>query len=346
MNFDLDSGTNVTEVGIHLSYKCTAECDHCCFSSNPRINQRLDRDVAERVVDEICSLGYISLIGFTGGECMIYRDDVLELASRIKEHGVQCSVATNAFWATDADTAEKYLRDMTAHGISLAIVSASPYHQQHVKIENIEHFIGAARKVDLDFRVTLTLPVDAADETTTAFNARIFKMALGNKIQMGRLDLTGRAKDLLLGARTTALEDFPPCGEAFHTSVHPDGTVWPCCAPAISRCFTDNKARNLLYLGNVLETSMADIIKRHERSIVFKLLRIVGPWGLAQLSSDLRCTPPAMPGRFHSGCVACTYLAERLGESLLGQIPADDEARLMESLRESWRMRCSLFAKP
>lgn len=83
-------------VGLLYTYKCTGTCEICGLKCGPNRNEKMDLEVAKKVIRDSAYNG-IKLIGITGGEPFIYYEEILELCKLAFSLGMQTTFTTNAF---------------------------------------------------------------------------------------------------------------------------------------------------------------------------------------------------------------------------------------------------------
>jgi MoaA/NifB/PqqE/SkfB family radical SAM enzyme len=81
-------------IAITIDSKCNASCTHCCFSSNPKSEERLsDARIIELVDEAILSPG-VDEIGISGGEALLRPGLVMEIIRRVHQAGKRSTLVT------------------------------------------------------------------------------------------------------------------------------------------------------------------------------------------------------------------------------------------------------------
>jgi hypothetical protein len=116
--------------GIHLllTYKCTAECDHCFVYSSPRAEGTMTLDQIDRVLAEAEKIGTVRWIYFEGGEPFLFYATLLEGVRRARNRGFEVGIVTNAYWATSEADAVASLRPLADLGLADLSVSDDDFH--------------------------------------------------------------------------------------------------------------------------------------------------------------------------------------------------------------------------
>lgn len=101
-------------VAINLDSKCNASCDHCCFSSSPTSEVKMEKDYIRNLVNEFARSKTIEVISFTGGEIFLDYKFLKELMEIIKPYKKQITLISNGFWGGSQNKVEEYFKDMNS----------------------------------------------------------------------------------------------------------------------------------------------------------------------------------------------------------------------------------------
>ena len=96
--------------------KCTAKCGHCCVEAGPQRTEKLSPELIKPVLPEFYDYG-IRDICFSGGEPLLFIDELEEISEEIKKIGFRQTVMTNAFWANSSAKARQYALRLKSMGI-------------------------------------------------------------------------------------------------------------------------------------------------------------------------------------------------------------------------------------
>jgi MoaA/NifB/PqqE/SkfB family radical SAM enzyme len=131
----IDGETNQQIVGLtmHITEKCNFSCRHCYMSSNPNVNDTLEKKDIFSVVDQLNNKKYhTSGILISGGEPFLHQelDSIIKYASkRIKP----IIVFTNGYWVSDIDKTRKRLKELRKLGCEHVKFSINDkYHQEFI----------------------------------------------------------------------------------------------------------------------------------------------------------------------------------------------------------------------
>ena len=116
--------------GLHflLTYMCNSECDHCFVYSSPRAEGTFTIDRIRKLLDEATKVGTIEWIYFEGGEPFLFYPIMLEGIRMARSKGFEVGVVTNAYFVTDYDDIEIWLKPLKESGIDDLSMSNDPYH--------------------------------------------------------------------------------------------------------------------------------------------------------------------------------------------------------------------------
>jgi hypothetical protein len=119
---------------VHLTYRCTAQCDHCRFRCTRRSSPAIDYDLVMECVDALKRLNHLELVVLMGGEPGLFPELTHRLTAAITAMGVAVRVETNAFWATGDETARRFLEPLYAQAASV-MFSLDAWHEPFVPPE-------------------------------------------------------------------------------------------------------------------------------------------------------------------------------------------------------------------
>ncbi len=122
---------------LNYTMTCPLACDYCCYSCGPRRTETMNLDFALSVVGQAVALGVFTEFGFTGGEALIYFDDILILTEIMRKAGIPFSMISSCDWASERVTAEAKLGPLLDNGMSVFTISHDPSHERWVPREHV-----------------------------------------------------------------------------------------------------------------------------------------------------------------------------------------------------------------
>ena len=169
-----------TKLAIGLTDKCTAACDMCCFGCSPKGEMHLETDLIKDVTLQASRIEGIRAIGFTGGEPLIYFDQVLECCRYAKSLGLHITINSNGFWGANEERANEMAAALQKAGVALISFSADKYHQQYVPIEHLKAAIRATLRAGMlgNISVMETNDSDNIVKMTEALRPEIYQIEL------------------------------------------------------------------------------------------------------------------------------------------------------------------------
>lgn len=124
---------------IGLTYRCQADCVHCCTGCYPKEKDReLTTQEVKKIIDQCRELGTVA-INFFGGEPLL-RSDILELIKYSSERGMYTSIDTNGYNLTEELAIQ--LKDNGLKLVRISIDSANP--DEHDRLRNLSNSFESA----------------------------------------------------------------------------------------------------------------------------------------------------------------------------------------------------------
>lgn len=303
--------------GLVLTYWCNARCASCYLCCGPdRSDEMSVSDALEFWRQLVAASPHGCRVHITGGEPFGNWPRLIELLRRGRDEGLgpPPKVETNAFWATDEQTARDRLVELDAAGMGKISISADPYHQQYVPIARCrllarlaEEILGRDR-VQVRWVDWLAKGVDTGKLSPQRRDAMFAEYAAA-----GRDRLNGRAA----GAVGGHLER-KPVGQFADTS----------CWQTLLRCkhvHVDGLGRLMpgtcagIVLGTVGPRSVAEIWRQldadHARRPIVGTLAAKGPVGLLEEAISVGFRPAV---GYAGKCQLCWDLRTHLAASGLG----------------------------
>lgn len=203
-----------TSFAVHVTYTCPLTCAHCCYSSGPRVTDRLEVSAIMRTIQELDTES-IRLVAFTGGEPFLLGKDLNALVKCASNRGFVTRVVTSAYWAKTVTNAERLLIPLRDSGLDQISISWDDFHEAqktaNVTIDHVRNAFLTAKKLGISPAVNI---VQAKDSNWTAEKV---KHALGlpddseEVVAETPLNLTGRAGEELVDAGFRPARVIGPC---------------------------------------------------------------------------------------------------------------------------------------
>lgn len=120
-------------IGILTTMKCTAACQECCFECSPNRKERITFTEIKKIIDSIViAFPTIKVVAWTGGECTLLGDDLINGISYAKGKGILSRIVSNGWWATSDEKAFMLLKKLKEAGLDEVNISTGDNHQEFV----------------------------------------------------------------------------------------------------------------------------------------------------------------------------------------------------------------------
>jgi len=318
--------------GLMLTYWCNANCASCYLCCGPRRREWFELDEALSVwrsLVDACPHGCRIHIG--GGEPFGRWELLIEICRRAKCEGLVPleKVETNAFWATSEKTVRDRLAALDDAGMRKLVISADPYHQQFVPIEQCRLAARVAEGILGPERVQVRWRDWLADGFNTGGMGESERRNLFVQYaERGRDRLNGRGAELIAGLlRQKPISEFSgrdlqPCSAALlrsrHVHVGPDGLVMPgvCAGIVLGRLHvTPGEACGPLAGASAGQGS----VRNTEKSVAAVWQRLNSAFGNGSPDQRRDDTCPVLSVLVSSGSIGLLTLARREGFVPAGQ---------------------------
>jgi len=213
---------------LYLTDRCPVECSHCSVSAL-RDAPRADEALVGRLVDELCEVPAIRMVGISGGEPLAERRLVQSVAGKLADAGKMIVLYTSGFWGRDDGSVPQWVRDVLSR-VSCVVLSTDSYHAERVPERRYLAALRASRAAGCWTAVQVlgSAPelAEARRLLTEAFGASWEAHA---EIRATSLIARGRAAGLGPGRAWQPGHSFGPCPLAGAPVVRHDGRLTACC---------------------------------------------------------------------------------------------------------------------
>lgn len=136
--------------GIIVTYKCSAACMHCCYSSSPkRSSDYMSKEQAKNIFKTLREMGCLS-VHIGGGEPFMNFEKLLGVCHAAHESGVEIDyIETNASWAVLDERTCEHLYKLQNSGVSCLLISLDPFHNEFVEYEKIKNLLKCCKKTGM-----------------------------------------------------------------------------------------------------------------------------------------------------------------------------------------------------
>lgn len=286
----------ISLLSLELTERCNIRCPHCIVECEPGTG----RDMALRLVTKAveAAAGHrIPLLSVSGGEPMLAREQLDLLLSEAKRAHLPVRLVTNASWAVTVRKTRQLLENLVTKGLTRLSVSADPYHQTAVPMENVRRIAFISKEMPLRVELNIVL---SRDNATLSILEEIADWEI--PLAITPLARQGRARSLN-GNLFFSPEPFFGCPVVYSPGIDVEGSINICCN--MSGSYWRSKRPNWPFrLGN-LEDNALDAIRTHDNPFTKRIVKW-GPLLLAGLASS-RIGYARI--KFASPCEACLLMA-------------------------------------
>ena len=301
----------LSNFGLLLTYKCTAACPHCVVEAGPHRKEEVRLDQVTSWIEQARNYrdGHMVGLALTGGEPFYIMDKLTQVVEFGHQHGFLISVVTNAYWAATEEAALSVLSKLPA--IQMISISTDIYHLKTIPFQNVVNLIQACRKLGRVYNIA----VCTDDEENPQYRNIVDDLsALGesDKIRPAITFPVGRAQNLVSKFHYRFSPEAPvsACTMASSPIAFPDGKILACIGPLVTLAPT-----HPLYLGNLNQESLAEIMDRAEINPILHMIRIWGPYKLVSMLKEMGLGD-YLPQEYVSTCI-CDICYKLMSDEVL-----------------------------
>jgi len=267
---------------LNYTMTCPLACDYCCYTCGPKRRETMDLELAMGLVEQASNLGVFAECGFTGGEPLVYFDDIIKLTTRMSELGLPFSMISACDWALNTTSTKAKIDPLANRGMSVFSASYDPSHEIWVPRDNIRRAVDRV----LDHGKQAVICGSFSDDSTNL--AELFPEYEGNEsvvfVTRVILPAVGRAERKEIRASHYPNADLDAGGTCYKRFYHDvtvfwDGEVYPCCS-------VYNRDTYGISYGNVFDTPLAQIWDRISGSLFLKFIKQDGFPALIKFISE------------------------------------------------------------
>ena len=269
-------------VGFIMTYKCQVACPHCIIEAGPHRTEEMSIEDAFDWIRQIRDYnhGYIEVLSLTGGEPFYDVNKLREISDFGEKCGLVVSAVTNGYWAKSPEKAFEILSRLSS--IKMIAISTDVYHQKFIPFERIKNAAMAAKRCGIPYNIHICTENEDSPEYKKILED-VKKIADEDEIFTAVTFPAGRALKNADKAKyeMTSVPPISACSAGSSPIVFPDGKVIACIGPVI-----DLKSSHPLILGNLRESSLAEILDRSQMNTILHAIRIWGPKKLIRMVEE------------------------------------------------------------
>lgn len=285
--------------GILLTENCNAKCKMCCDSRGMVRGKTLSMEELEQILFNIKECEYMTTVGVTGGEPMLYPDLIEYILNYDFGRPMKFTIKTNGFWGENKEKARSFI-DKYKDKLKNISFSFDEFHKEFIDIENIQNIIRIAYDLEINTEVvgcflnTGTKPGDILNELGDC--AYLTSFAYQPVIRTGRAN---QFSDSELIHMVDLTKHEAKCIGVLETNilVNPGLEVYPCCSQVIEN--------TLLCMGNLHQDMLKDIITSIKQN---RVLFTMFTQGFTPFLKILENRKIKYPLQVTSPCEICEFL--------------------------------------
>jgi MoaA/NifB/PqqE/SkfB family radical SAM enzyme len=322
----------LSNLGLMLTFRCTTACPHCVVEAGPHRKEEIPLDQALEWIAQARSYhdGQVVGLALTGGEPFYDLDKLARVVEYGSQRGFLISVVTNAFWARTEERALSVLSRLP--DVKMVSVSTDVYHLETIPFQNVINAIRACRSLDKIYNIAVCT-TDEEDPQYRKIVEDLRSLGEGDRIRPAITYPVGRAKNLLRAFRYRVSAEPPvsACTMASSPIAFPDGKMLACIGPIVSL-----PEGHPLYLGNLKNERLADVLDRSEINPILHIIRVWGPCKLVSMLKE-RGMGKLLPREYIGTCICDVCYRLMSNEKLL--------AGLNEMMREEKLKELAAYAR-
>lgn len=287
LRLGLDTEPDLFNILIfNYTMKCPLACNYCCYGCSPKRTETMDLKLALDLVDQAAALGVFQQCGFTGGEPLIFYDEIMTITERMRDHHLPFSMISSCYWASTPQEARRVIGDLSKRGMAVFTASHDPSHENWVPAAYVRHAVDAA----MENNVHVCLCASFYDDTQRLEN--IFPEYVGrgvdfvNRVVLPEVGFAAKRRGITPSSYPNAAPSTGTCYKrVYHDmTVFWDGAVYPCCS-------VYNRETPRISIGNAYRDSLAELWDRLEGSLLYRVLKRSG---FAELYKLVECYDPSL----------------------------------------------------
>ena len=248
---------------LNYTAQCPLSCDFCCYGCNPQRKEKMDFSRALNLIQESAPFDDFTSVAFTGGEPLLFPDEIVNLAGAAKRAGKNSTIATAAHWASSKQAAKDLIERLVESGLNRLNVSFDGSHEKYVPRGNIYNVVNAIQDFGIPLYIISTHysetdfnQEDLSDHAHGIFHFRklVAKAGMATKAKIDYGD-------------QPSFEQMSCYRRVYHDLVvFYDGKAYPCCS-------TFNRASRGLVLGNSWTDGFAQLRIRLLGSVMLRAMK-------------------------------------------------------------------------
>lgn len=331
---------------------CNVRCGHCLNNAGPARQDRVSYSQMRACIERVHAWHPLKVVIFTGGECSILGEDLLDAIAFCDSLGIVTRIVTNAYWATSEAEAARRLTALREAGLAEINFSVDDFHQQYIPLDRVKYawrvskgmgFLAVVIANTTGPRSTMTpdyLRAALGENVPSIIYSKSCPRPLprpcadGTRyfISEARLSRLGRARQQLADDYFCTFTPEQLSGPCIDLLLNPTLTAWNHLAGC---CGVEALGNDIIDLGDLAEMDPVDILEKADKHLILNGLALFGPSALLRF---VKAVAPEIElrGRYSNACDMCeeicrrpdvTAVLEKHAATLAGKVLAEREAR-------------------
>lgn len=293
---------NGRSILLFLTDRCPVGCAHCSVDSRRDSPTIVDFDLFDRLVDGICALEYLDLVGISGGEPFVERRGLTRAVDRVSRAGKLLVLYTSGVWA--GRRIPDWIRAVIREA-SCVFLSTDGYHGAVLPDDRFVHAAQTIRKEGVGL-VVQVIRMPKMVEGAKKLLHHAFGEEWAREVE---LSLTpplpyGRGANVFHRRSGTIGRAFGPCSALAAPVVRYDGRITACCNEQVIMGRGPGRLRSQCSDGRELEAALDSWSSD-------PLLGVIGALGPGPLTEHPRLQDMG-DERFASICDICWKALKRI----------------------------------
>jgi organic radical activating enzyme len=329
---------------IHLTYRCPARCDHCCFSSDIYKKGHMPLDYVLLSISQAAEIQSIGLVGFTGGEPFLHPAILREASRHAHDLRLRTGVVTSAYWARSEKRAMTILQPLAEAGLNELMVSYDDSHAPFIPEPNIVNAFRAASALGVKLSLNVCLEPDSRIDRR--YIERMLGLEEGQtqvEIQESWINSTGRARNEASAERQRRRKGglevrLGPCHLILRgPALTPTGKILACCGTI--------SYKEGLVIGDISTETLLEALNRAYENPLLKWIAFEGPGAVLERITE--GTPsPITASDLDGNCHACELLFSNPAYLALAQAVVEGPRKRFLELQELTWSLLGMFRPP
>ncbi|MFS1133379.1 radical SAM protein [Enterococcus hirae] len=296
-----------SSAGIITTYKCTAECEDCCFNCSRKKSSIMNKQQLIHIIDELISLKSVKVIVFTGGEATLLGNVLIEGINYANKNGFATRLVTNGHWVTNSVRAENYIQKLKDVGLKEINFSTGDQHQKYVRVDNV--LLGSLIAIEHGIPVSISLETHrfAKFRERDLKSNPIFKKIMDSKnkdlftyICSSWISIKNTNKYGHNNHEINLSEMDYGCDNLYsNISVDSNNNIYSCCGLTIHSI-------KEMSLGNIEKILLEEAINNQLDDLLKKWIFLVGPYHIIKKTKEWN-SKIEIPKLGHR-CLYCAYI--------------------------------------